>query len=110
MRPRGHFSQPAHEPVEPHLNIWFALQTKTAAQCGSIQGTTMFNETAATAQLDAVAGAFAGMPWSAVGAGVAAAQAQLQAAYSSTVINAGPVRASTLVLCRRIMPGSHCTC
>ena len=90
--------------------MWCALQNKTAAQCGAIQGTTMYNETAATAQLDAVAGAFAGMPWSAVGPGVAAAQAQLQAAYSSTVSNAGPVRASTLVLCRRIMPGSHCTC
>ena len=93
----------------PYPNMCFALQDKAAAQCGAIQGTTMYNESAATAELDAVAGAFAGMPWSAVSPGIAAAQAQLQAAYSSTVSNAGPVRASSLSSLT-LMPSTCCLC
>ncbi|KAK9821735.1 hypothetical protein WJX81_000006 [Elliptochloris bilobata] len=75
--------------VNAHKTKW--CMNKTGAQCGAVQGTTIFNVTAASAGLDAVAGAFAGMPWSPVDPGIAAAQTQLQSAYSSAVSNAGTV-------------------
>lgn len=48
--------------------------------------------TAATSSLAVIAGAFAGMPWSPIDPGIAAAQTQLQSAYSASVNNAGTVR------------------
>jgi len=52
----------------------------------------MFNVTRATAGLNVIAGAFAGEPYTPVDPGVAAAQAQLQTAYSAGISDAGAVR------------------
>ena len=67
-------------------------QGKAAARCGAVQGTTMFNVTRASAGLNVIAGAFAGEPYTPVDPGVAAAQAQLQTAYSAGISDAGAVR------------------
>jgi len=67
-------------------------QGKAAARCGAVQGTTMFNVTRASAGLDVISGTFAGEPYTPVDPGVAAAQAQLQTAYSAGISDAGAVR------------------